>query len=103
MIAVIAERLAQTISAERNATGKPRFETVAKTSKNDIVKLRARGKTTVACDAVSGDWLRPMKRNETIETAGSPPTRPPSALPYLSATSVAELTHAPPTMNARIR
>jgi len=67
------------------------------------VKLRARGKTMVACDAVSGDWLRPMKRNETIEIAGSPPTRPPRALPYLSAMSVAELTHAPPTRNARIR
>jgi hypothetical protein len=44
-----------------------------------------------------------MKRNDTIEIAGSPPTSPPSALPYFSAISVAELTHAPPTVNARIR
>ena len=57
----------------------------------------------VAYDAVSGDWLIPMKRNETIEIKGSPPTRPPRALPYLSTMSVAELTHAPPTTNARIR
>jgi hypothetical protein len=40
-----------------------------------------------------------MKRKDTMEIAGNPPTSPPSALPYLSAISVAKLTHAPPTVS----
>jgi len=39
-----------------------------------------RGNAVVAWYAASGDWLRPMKKNETEEIEGSPPMRPPMPL-----------------------
>ena len=78
---------------------KPRRTIEAKTTRNTPDIAIAIGKTVVTDDAISGDCVNPMKKNDNNAVEGSPPMNPPVLLPNRSPASTVKYIQALPIKN----
>ena len=67
-----------------SAGKKPRLTIEAKTTRNNPDIDIESGNTVVADEAISGDWVNPIKKNDNNAVEGSPPMNPPVLLPKRS-------------------
>jgi len=81
---------------------KPWREIKAKTTRNKPDTAIARGKTVVTEEAISGDCVNPMKKNDNNAVEGSPPMNPPVLLPNRSPAKTVKYIQALPIRNVNI-
>lgn len=76
-----ADKRNQKPTPDASANMNPFRANVAKTTRNKPENEMASGNAVVAFDAISGDWVNPIKKNASNAVDGSPPTNPPVLLP----------------------
>ena len=78
---MIADRRNQKQIPDTRASIKPRRAMEAKTTRNNPETAIEIGNTVVTDEAISGDCVNPMKKNDNKAVDGSPPMNPPVLLP----------------------
>ena len=78
---MIADRRNQKQRPDTRASIKPRRAIEAKTTRNNPDTAIESGNTVVTDEAISGDCVNPMKKNDNNAVDGSPPMNPPVLLP----------------------
>ena len=81
---IIPDERNQKHKLERSASKNPLREIDAKTIRNNPAIAIATGKIVVTDEAISGDCVNPIKKNDNNAVEGSPPMNPPVLLPNLS-------------------
>ena len=81
---IIPDERNQKHKPERSAYENPLPEINAKTTRNKPATAMATGKMVVTEEAISGDCVTPIKKNDNNAVEGSPPMNPPALLPNLS-------------------
>jgi len=84
---------------EKRADIKPKRAIVAKTTRNNPDIAIAIGNTVVTDEAISGDCVNPMKKNDNNAVEGSPPINPPVLLPNRSPASTVKYIQPLPKKN----
>ena len=98
---MIEAKINQKSKLDTRATIKPWRMVEANTTRNNPDIPIAIGNIVVADEAISGDWVNPIKKNDNSAVEGRPPMNPPVLLPNRSPARTVKYIQQLPIRNVR--